>query len=77
MGEKKKLLIPTGTKVRVLDTKNVRKFNPDGIGYEFVTKDPLFKGSVTCCPQNKYHTNYEVGDLLVLEQGVINQYEIY
>ena len=32
-----KSTIPVGSKVRVLDTRNVRAYNKDAVGYEFIT----------------------------------------
>lgn len=75
---RKPIKIPVGTKVRVLDTPNVRRFNDDAIGYEFITHYPLKEGGVICCPDNKYNVNYVEGDLYIIPgETVINQYPIY
>lgn len=75
------IIIPKGTKVRVLDTRNIReKWNrPEAIGYEFVTDEDLYEDRCITCPDNKYHTNYEPEDLLVLKkpEEIINTYSIF
>lgn len=74
---KRDLIIPKGTLVRVLDTKNVRRFNEDGIGYEFILEADMYKGQVTTAPGNRYRTNYGRDDLLILDKPIINQYPIF
>lgn len=69
--------IPKGTKVRVLDTDNVRIYNRDSIGYEFITDSTLYVGGTLVCPDNRYGVNYKDGDFLVIEKGIIDTYDIY
>lgn len=70
--------IPVGSKVRVLDTQNVRSYNKDAVGYEFVTTaDRYYANGRVLCPTNKYGVNYEDGDLEVIETSVVNNYQIY
>jgi len=75
----KKITIPAGTKVRVLDTPNVRKYNSNAIGYEFVTfAEGYYSGGTIICPSNKYGVNYKQDDLeIVKSNSIINNYQIY
>lgn len=74
---KELIKIPKGTRVKVLDTQNVRRFDKDGIGHEFVTTEDLCEGRVITCPGNTYGTNYEEGDLQILDNVIINEYQIF
>lgn len=73
-----KITIPHGTTVRVLDTKNVRRYNEQSIGYEFIVDEELYNpDGILTSPGNKYGVNYRESDLLILDIPITNNYSIY
>lgn len=70
-------VIPMGSRVRVLDTPNVRKYNKKAIGFEFITDAKCYVDHLILSPCNKFGVNYIAEDLLILEHEVVNDYSIY
>ena len=77
-----------GDKLRIKDTPNVRNFNKDAIGEEFIfdenriNLDSFLSGKGRCVldKANKYRINYLLGDVEVVTKEVIIKevsYEIY